>query len=106
MTDQTKMLKDDLKEPVEREVVTQEEKAIILCEWFKDGYFRYEKELSAGFDPNENFWFGFGFEHLGGTKYFDLKFYQIDGKTYCQCYRCHEVNGDMEPDTSEGWFVL
>jgi hypothetical protein len=97
---------DTTSEKNKREVVTQDEKAIILCEHFKDGYFQYETELSNGFDPDENFWFGFGFEHLGETKYFDLKFYQIDGKICCQCYRCHEVNGDMEPDTSEGWFVL
>lgn len=99
--------KDDLSKPVEREVVTQEEKAIILCEHFKDGYLQYERALGDGFDPDENFWVGCGFEdNQGEYKYFDLKFYQIDGKICCQCYRCHEVNGDMFPDTSEGWFVL
>tara|TARA_R100001440_G_scaffold3663_1_gene8699 strand:+ start:78 stop:347 length:270 start_codon:yes stop_codon:yes gene_type:complete len=85
-----------------------EEKAIILCEHFKDGYLEYERELDNGFDPDENFWYGFGFEDGETLKVFDLRFCQLDGEISCTAYRCNgpDENDDYHTDASEGWCLI
>ena len=89
-------------------MLSQEEKAIILCEHFKDGYLEYERELASGYDPDENFWHGFGFEDGDTLKVFDLRFCQTDGEISCTAYRCYDPRntGEYQTDTTKGWSIL
>ena len=89
-------------------MLSQEEKAIILCEHFKDGYLEYERELANGYDPDENFWHGFGFEVGETLKVFDLLFCQTDGEISCTAYRCYDPRdtGEYQTDTTKGWSIL
>jgi len=82
-------------------MITQEEKAIILCEHFKPAYLEYERELAEGYDPEESYWYGFAFEANDGSyRVFDFRFTTDDdfGNIVCYVMECHE-NSDGEYTT-------
>lgn len=88
-------------------MLSQQEKAVILCEFFKAGYLQYESALSSGYDTEENYWYGFGFETSDGYKEFDLRFTTENGDIYCQAMRCHpNKDGSYSTDTSKEWTIL
>jgi hypothetical protein len=83
------------------------EKAKILCE-FKDGFEAYKTELAEGYDEDENYWHGFGFQIGDVWKVFDLRFCLLDGEILCTAYRCYDPhkNGEYQTDCSEGWCLI
>lgn len=91
-------------------MISQEDKAIILCEHFKPAYLEYEAELGNGYDPDENYWWGFAFEAPDGTyRSFDFRFTTDDrtGDILCDVIPCIETEeGYYEPQVLKAERIL
>jgi len=90
-------------------MITQQEKAIALCEHFKPAYLEYEQALGEGYDPEINYWYGFGCEANDGKhRVFDFCFTTDDrnGDICCTLMQCVESDDGLQTDWSSEVKIL